>query len=201
MLRSPLLLALAFAGLCVALRAEPAPGEAEVSAVRFRLARPASGANEPWLEAEVETNARPGPANPGRMLPRVRVTLTLCVETLAGNGPRRLDFYRASAEAVALDEGRSSIRFYLPPEIVRRDGVRSEPRWWLAEVAVGGRPMPAGRGRFSSALANEQIRRDFLQKVAANASGNDGVLQPQYLTPFATDHPNETPTYVRRDRG
>jgi hypothetical protein len=184
-----------------ALRAEPAPGEAEVGAVRFKLARPASGAADAWYEAEVEVNARPAPDSPAGLLSRVRVTLTLATENVAAGAPRRLEFYRASAEAVALKSGRNSVRFYLPPEIVAHDAVRGDLRFWSADVAVGGRPAVPARARFSTALGSAESRKNFSQQSAASAAANDGILLPQYLTPFGPDYPAATPSFVRREQG
>lgn len=163
----------------------------------FKLVRPAAG-GEAWLEADVEVNARPGPESPGRMLSRVRVVLILATEVTPAEGAKRTEFYRSAAEAVALGGGRSHVRFYLPPEIVRRDAVRGEPRQWAAEAFVDGRAQAVARARFAGSLGTSELRRNFVQEADA-ARINDGVLQPQYLTPFAAEYPNATPTFVRRE--
>jgi len=194
-----LLLSLFFA--VSALRAEPAAGEAEVGAVRFNLARPSVGAAGAWYEAEVQLNVRPAPGSAGQMLSRVRVKLLLGFDVFPAGGAKQLQCYRAEAEAVALGPGRASVRFYLPPEIVQRDAVRGDARYWVAEVTVAGRPQPAGRARQAPALADAAARRVFLEKAAASAAANDGILLPQYLTPFAFDYAGDTPSFVRRETG
>jgi hypothetical protein len=198
MWRAILALVLAGAG---GLRAEPAAGEAEVSAVRFSLVRPSAGSAHAWYEADVQLNVRPVPVSPGQLLGRVRVTLLLGFEVLAPNGAKHAEFYRAEAEAVALGPGRTSVRFYLPPEAVQRDGVRGDPVYWTAEATVGGRPQAAARARHSPALDHPAARRIFMEKSAASVAVNDGILLPQYLTPFAFDYVNDTPAFVRREAG
>jgi len=84
------------------LRAE----EVEVTAVRFGSVRPASNSADTWLEAAVSLNVTPSPASLGRAVSRVRVTLSVGWEIPASTGTgRRLDYYRAEAECVALDAG------------------------------------------------------------------------------------------------
>jgi hypothetical protein len=173
--------------------------EVEVSAVRFTPnLRAASGAN--WYEADVALDVRPGPGAPGRMVSRVRVALVAEFELpgVAG-GERRTESFRAEAECVALDAGRADVRFYLPPELVKRDQLHGDPRWWGVEVAVGGRPVPPGRASYSGNLATPDARKNFQTRAAAAAAANDGLLQPQFLTPFANDYPRATPSFVRRE--
>lgn len=174
--------------------------EVEVAAVRFTTVRPPNGGNGPWLEAEVVLQARPAPGAAGQMVPRVRVSLLLGFD-LPGpaGGERRLDHYRADVECVALETGRSSVRFYLPPELVKRDALRSDPKYWGVELAVGGKPVAAGRAAYAATLAGAEARRAFQQRGAAAAAVHDGLLQPQYLTLFATEYPRATPTFVRRE--
>lgn len=172
--------------------------EVEVTAVRFNRVRPSIGANANWLEAAVALNVRPSPGSAGQMVERVRVALLLGYEVTASRGERRAFYYRSDAECVALESGRTDVRFYLPPEIVRRDQVQ-EPRWWGVELSVGGRPVPAGRAAYPAALATAEQRRSFQTRAGADAVANDGVLLPQYLTPFANDYTRATPSFVRRE--
>ena len=90
------------------------------------------------------------------------------------------------------------MRFYLPAEIVKRDQLHGDPRHWGVELAVEGRPLPAGRSAYSSNLAGAEARLAF-QKRAPAAAVNDGVLVPQYLSPFAGEYPRATPSFVRRE--
>jgi hypothetical protein len=173
--------------------------EVEVSMVRFAPnVRAASGAS--WFEVDVQLDVKPPPPAAGRMVSRVRVALYLQFELPAiAGGERRSEFYRAEAECVALEAGRSDVRFYLPPEIVKRDQLHGDPRWWGVELMVGGKAIPAGRGAYAPTLVAAEARKSFLAKATAVAALNDGLLQPQFLTPFAHDYPRATPTFVRRD--
>jgi len=174
--------------------------EVEVTSVRFNNLRAPTGSTGSWMESDIVLIVRPAAGSAGQMVSRVRVSVLLGFElpALAG-GERRLEHYRAEAECVALEPGRMSVRFYLPPELVKRDQLRSDPKFWGVELAVGGKPVPAGRGAYASALASADQRRSFQQRGAAVAAANDGILQPQYLTPFANEYPRATPSFVRRE--
>lgn len=179
--------------------------DVEVTSVRFSNQRaPASltgssgGGN--WLEAEVQLGVRPPPGSPGQMVSRVKVALLVGFELPAvAGGERRLEHFRAEAECVALDSGRADVRFYLPPEIVKRDGLHGDPKYWGVELTVAGKPVVAARTAYASSLASADQRKNFQSKASQAAAANDGILQPQYLTPFAGQYPRATPSFVRRD--
>ena len=174
--------------------------DVDVSAVKFSTPRAPSGGNGNWLEADITLNAKPATSTPGLMVSRVRVTLTLGFELPGHAGvERRLDFYRAEAECVALEPGRANVRFYLPPELVKRDQLHGEPKFWVVEVAVGGRALPTERANYSASLATPVARKDFQSRAASAAAAHDGLLQPQYLTPFAGEYSRATPSFVRRE--
>jgi hypothetical protein len=174
--------------------------EVEVAAVRFAPARPASNPSVPWLEATVGLNVVPPPDAPGRMVSRVRVQLWVGVETLALTGSTaRTEYYRAEVECLALPAGRSEVRFYFPPEWVKRDQLPGAPRHWAVELAVAGRAVAPVRAASATALGEAAARRAFLVAALAGAPANDGWLQPQYFTPFAQEYPRSTVTFVRRE--
>ncbi len=182
---------------CAVWSAEPSTGEAAVVGVQFSLEQaPRVPSSSPWQEATVILEARPGPDDPGRMLSRVRVSLQIGCEI--ATAVKRVEYYRVEGELVSLPAGRNEVRFYLPPEIVRRDSIRGEPRFWVAEVSVGGRSSPA-RERVSTSLSRPAARRAFDESVAREAPRNDGILVPQPFTPFAWDHPAGSPTFLRSD--
>jgi hypothetical protein len=110
-----------------------------------------------------------------------------------------LDYYRAEVECVALEPGRADVRFYLPPEIVKRDSVHGDPKYWGVEVAVEGRALPAARAAYSTSLAGAEQRKNFQKRGAAAAAANEGILVPQYFSPFVNEYPRSTPAYVRKD--
>jgi len=100
---------------------------------------------------------------------------------------------------VALEAGRADVRFYLPPEVVKRDGLHGDPKYWGVELAVAGRPITAARGAYSATLTTAEQRKNFQGKGGQAAAGNDGILQPQYLTPFVNQYSRATPTFVRKE--
>lgn len=176
-------------------QAPAAPAPVEVATVKFR---PVNGG---WFEAEVEVQAKPSAAATANrnFVNRVKVTLNLGVISVkAAQGATLPDtFYRASAEAVAIETtGRTAFRFYLPPEIVKRDQVSGPQRYYLVELSVGGQALPLTKNDVSSAFTSTAIIDGFRGKVAAEATANDGILLPQYLTPFAGGG-NNTPSFIR----
>ena len=178
----------------------PAAAEVEVTTVKFTNLRAPTGSIGNWYEADVALEVRPTPSTSGRMVARVRVTLTLGFELPAPTGgERRTEFYRADAECVALETGRADVRFYLPPELVKRDQLHGDPKFWGVELAAGGRTLPAGRASYSPSLPAAEARKNFQTRAAAAVAANDGLLQPQYLTPFVNDYPRATPSFVRRE--
>lgn len=190
-------------GWCVAASAQ----EVEVTAVRFTNVRaPAnlsSGGSAPgnWLEADIALNVKPPAGSAGQMLSRVRVSLLIGFELpAAARGERRLEHYRADAECVALEAGRANVRFYLPPELVKRDQLHGDPKYWGVELAAGGKAVAPGRAAYSTTLSTAEQRKNFQTRATAAAAANDGLLQPQFLTPFAQEYPRATPTFVRKDR-
>jgi hypothetical protein len=175
--------------------------EVEVASVKFAAVRAPNSAGGPWLETTVALEARPAAGAPGRMTGRVRVLLTLGFELPgAAGGGRRTEYYAAEAECVALEAGRTEVRFYLPPELVKRDQLHGDPKAWSVEVTVGGRPQAPARSSASAALSEQpDARREFLARAGAGAAGNAGLLVPQYLTPFAGEYSRTTPSFVRRE--
>lgn len=192
-----ILLALAIlgGGLVSRLAAQPAAAAPEVSvnSVRFSQVRPGFG-GDPWLEALVELEVRGGPGGDySRFVDRVQVSLSLSVRKRDGG----FDFFRASAEAVSLEVGRAAIRFYLPPEIVRREQINSDPVAYAVELVAHGVAMPPGPDALSSVLRSETAMRSFKDHVVRMAPLNDGVLVAQYDSPFLNDYGRETPSFRR----
>ena len=174
--------------------------EVEVANVRFTTVRAPLGSVGNWLEMDVQVMARPLPDAPGPMVSRVRVNVLLGFELPAPAGSeRRLEHYRAAAECVALEPGRTSVRFYLPPELVKRDRLRAGPRFWGVELTVAGRPIAPATAAYAPALSTAEARRLFIAAASADAVRNDGILLPQYLTPFIYEYPRDTPSFVRPD--
>ncbi len=173
-----------------ALKGEPA--RVEVAAVRFTTLSPSGNSALTWQETEIEVNVRPSTGKgENRFANRVKVTLTIAEDNPTGER----SYYRTSAEAVALEVGRSNIRFYLPPEIVRRDKLHSEPKLYAVEISTSGQAMAPSK--FSSNAPDATV---FLSKAVEEAKRNNGILLPQYLTPFAYDSNKPAPVFVRLER-
>jgi hypothetical protein len=186
--------------LLLGLTAAACAQDVEVTLVRFTNVRAPAGGHGTWLEANVQLLVRPPPAAPRDIVSRVRVALLVGVELPATAGQeRRIEHYRAEAECVALEAGRADVRFYLPPELVKRDQLHGDPKFWGVELAAGGRALPAGRGAYAPTLSSAEQRKTFQTRGGPAAAANDGLLQPQYLTPFANEYPRTTPTFVRRE--
>ncbi len=174
--------------------------DVEVSTVRFGSVRAPTGSNGTWLEADIALTAKPPSGAAGQMVPRVRVALLVGFELPATSGAeRRLEYYRAEAECVALEPGRANVRFYLPPELVKRDQLHGDPKYWGIELTAAGRPMPPSRAAYATSLAGMEQRKNFQAKGGTAAAGNDGLMQPQFLTPFVNEYPRATPSFVRRE--
>lgn len=174
--------------------------EVDVTSVRFTNLRAPTGSTGNWLEADIALNVRPPAGSPGQMVSRVRVALLIGFELPApAGGERRIEHYRADAECVALEAGRADVRFYLPPELVKRDQLHGDPKYWGIEIAVAGKPVTAARLAYSATLAGVEQRKNFQTRGGQLAAANDGILLPQYLTPFMHEYPRATPTFVRKD--
>ncbi|MES2693925.1 MAG: hypothetical protein V4773_10665 [Verrucomicrobiota bacterium] len=174
--------------------------EVEVTTVRFTNLRAPTGSNGTWLEANIQLTVRPAPSAPRDIVSRVRVSLLVGFDLPASaGGERRIEHYRAEAECVALEAGRADVRFYLPPELVKRDQLHGDPKYWGVELAVAGKAVPAAKGAYSPALGNAEQRKNFQTRGGSAAASNDGLLQPQFLTPFVNEYPRATPTFVRRE--
>ena len=176
------------------------PPPVEVRNVKFNTVRANSGS---WYEAEIEVQPRPGVGADNRQfLNRVKVTLNLGVFSVKSPAGAKIPdtYYRASAEAVALETtgGRSVFRFYLPPEIVKRDQITGDLKFYLVELFVDGKALPLTKFHYpASTFSAPEIVESFRSKVAGEAGVNDGILLPQYLTPFENAGSPPAPSFIR----
>ena len=194
------LVVMAFSAVVPAFAQSSPPPLVEVSNVRFNSVRADTGT---WFVTEVELQPRGGAGADNRMfINRVKVTLNLGVFSVkAPAGAKVPDtYYRASAEAVAVETsgGRPMFRFYLPPEIVKRDQITGDLRFYLVELFVDGKALPLTKYHVSSAtLSKPEIVESFRGKVSSESGVNDGILLPQYLTPFANVGSPPAPSFIR----
>lgn len=178
--------------------AQPAPppvsAAVEVSTVKFRTV------NGGWYEVEVELQGKAAAASNRNYINRVKVALNLGIFSVkAAQGAKIPDtYYRASAEAVAIESsGKTAFRFYLPPEIVKRDQISGQQRFYLVEVSVEGKAVPLGKNDYGNAFMSADVVESFRSKVASESTANDGILVPQHLTPFAFGGQPAAPTVIR----
>jgi hypothetical protein len=184
--------------------AQPVPAATaapiEVLDVKFNSVRINSGT---WYETEVQVQPRGGVGADNRQfVNRVKVTLSLGVFSVKAPAGAKIPdtYYRATAEAVAVEAsgGRTLFRFYLPPEIVKRDQITGDLRYYLVELFVDGKPVPLGKNQFPvSTLSKPEYVESFRAKVSSESGVNDGVLLPQYHTPFAFDNSRQAPSFIR----
>jgi hypothetical protein len=157
------------------------PPPIEVASVKFNPVRAGSGA---WYETEVELQPRAGVgADNKQFLNRVKVTLNLGIFSVkAPSGAKIPDTYY----------------FYLPPEIVKRDQITGDQKFYLIELFVDGKPLPLTKNHFPiSTFSKPEIVESFRAKVTGEAGVNDGILLPQYLTPFANAGSPPPPSFIR----
>jgi hypothetical protein len=199
----PRFAAVLFAVFILQLRssAQSAPAavvEAEVSSVKFSAARFGS---DTWFEADVEVEVKPGGKFvAGQFVNRVRVTLSIGVEGTDERGTKTIGYYRSTAEALSLEGGaKANFRFYFPPEIVKRDKLRTPVAYYAAEVEVAGKAQAPAKTSFSSSITRADMLQNFLAKSGSESVANDGLLIPQFLTPFAADSQRRTPTFARKE--
>lgn len=171
----------------------------QVVNVRFATLRPPNGATDNWLEMAAEIEAQPAANTTGRVTGRMRVSARLAYERLTSGNTRTWQFYRANAELVGLMAGHTYARFYLPPEIVRRDALAGAPGYWDVTLVDASLAEASEIARRAATLTKPEVYRVFLEKVASEGAANDGVMQPQFLTPFRDAYPRSTPTFVRRE--
>lgn len=163
--------------------------ELEILKVDFGLVDQA-GASDPWFEIAVAISVERGDGEAGanpRFADNIDVSLSLATQSEQGGGSR-FAFYSATAEYPTLEVGRHMIRFYLPPELVKRDRVRGEPFGFEAQVRSGESILSA---IVSRKLEAASALESFRARIASSAE--EGLLRLQNETPFGLASPRDTP--------
>lgn len=186
--------------LCFALAVIPGAwafeDRVEVKNRNLGSVRPFSASGKNWYELNVALDVRPSAGRLSRTTNRLSVVVYLGYDRAMEGGKRRWEFYRSRVELMGLQRGGTQVRFYLPPEIVRRDELEGTLDYWVVRIEGTELAETPFMTRHSAALSDDEVRRDFLEKVDAEAPLNDGILRPQYLTPFNLAYPRSTPTVV-----
>lgn len=196
------LVLLAMVSGSVRLAAQPASEPVLVAVTNVKFDHNVRGINpgDSWYEVAIEVDAKPTKTKASnRHVGRVRATLNLGVEVKVG-GPAYVQFYRASAEAIAIEQGKAFFRFYLPPEVVKRDNISGEAKYYTIDLEAEGKPQAPSRESMSSTFATPASTQGFQSKISSEAGANDGILQPQHLTPFAYASSKPAPTVIRTER-
>lgn len=148
-----------------------------------------------WLECTIEVEVRRDSQDATRKNPSyvddLVIKLMLGVESETESG-KSFEFFRSQASLVSLKEGRHYVRFYLPPEIVERDRIRNEVHSFMVQVIRSGLPVFE---TVSRQLERPQVQASFLKRIEEESARNDGILLPQFKTPFFTAYSRETPSY------
>lgn len=165
--------------------------ELRIQRVEFNQVDQAGG-SDPWFEIAITLSVEQGEesrnANP-RFTEELEVSLDFATETQ----PRAetvYQFYGANAVYPTLEVGRRVVRFYLPPEIVKRDRLRGEPYAW--RVAVD------GAGESLATLNSDSLRTNsslaaYEARVAEGTARTTGILRLQAETPFRDASPADSP--------
>lgn len=170
----------------------------DVRNVRFGFVRPVGGSDN-WMEATVELTVSGTPQGNPRFVDSVRVALNLGLQSTTAEETGFV-FYRCDVEASTLEAGTARFRFYLPAAVVKRYQLGRQPFAFVVDVWVDGRAVPQTRSSISTSLASAEALRSFRDRVAQDAIRNDGILLPQFKTPFLIEYTQDTPPFVQRSR-
>lgn len=136
-----------------------------------------------------------------RFASNVVVHYSMATEITTGRSAGELSYYRAKARIPAIErDEKVYIRFFLPPEIVRRDGVARAPVASLVELAVGGSILEFQPTNATGLIDSTERLSVYKAKLVDKAPINDGLLLPLDQTPFYRAGNNEfvgnSPTYL-----
>ncbi len=150
-----------------------------------------------WLECSLLLEVRRDASDRERRHPDyidgIVVNLMLGVEVeTRSSSQAQFDFYSAEANLVSLPEGRHTVRFYLPPEIVERDRIGQQPHSYLIRLMRGDRIFTEAVSR---ELERPNVRESFLTRIDSDAPKNEGILLAQPHTPFVLAYPDDTPSF------
>jgi hypothetical protein len=178
--------------------AQTAVPDVSVRNVKFNYPR-VDGQQGTAMETEVELDVRGTNAagrNP-RFVDNVRVALMLAVQARGRTGAD-FQYYYAEAEAVTLESGARAMRFYLPPEVVKRDSLTGDAYAFFVEIAVGGQTLAPQRAAISDTLRDRARFDVFTQKVTEARATTDGILVPQHQFMTGLRDARETPAVIRK---
>lgn len=169
-----------------------------VRGVHFEFYEARGAEGRKWLCAVVELL---GGAGEGRFTSNVVVNYSMATEVTTAGVMGKLNYYRARAKIPAVEQdARVYVRFFLPPEIVKRDGLGRVPAASLVELEAGGRALEFRAANATGLIDSAERLAAYKEQLFVEAPANDGLLLPLNQTPFYTTENNEllesSPTYL-----
>lgn len=150
---------------------------------------------------EIEANENPDPNAPNsRYVDNIRVSLLLGYE-----GPKdgEFTFYNAEATVVTIETGDSKlVGFWMPFDIVERDDLPREPKFWIVELEVDGKALDLLQNSksFSSSFPSRESIENFKRQANSKLTETEGILVPTYLSPNPYVDSREPPAFIRLDQ-
>ncbi|MCH6257037.1 hypothetical protein MLD52_10795 [Puniceicoccaceae bacterium K14] len=177
-----------FIGSCIVVAESIEVRELEYSLIKYE-------SSDEWYELSIELEAFRDSQDEERRDPsfidNIRVEVFVATEIRATGRKKPFEFYRSGVELVSIEQGRTFVRFYLPPEIVKRDRVRGEPHSFIVRVYRGEELLNQSLSR---SLNRESVLANFEKRLAENIAANDGILLPQKGTPFFNEYSGASTT-------
>lgn len=164
----------------------------EVERVNFNSINAGNRGN--WQEIEIQLDVRrsadPEAPNPA-FASDIQVVLHAAYEASGRGDDLPFIFFSSEVEIAALERGtrQNQVLFYLPPEIVKREGINAgrAPFRFIIELRADGQEIPFSREsqrRMSRELMDPEAVSSFMSQVRSHAAANEGDLMPIFKTPF-----------------
>jgi hypothetical protein len=153
-----------------------------------------------WVQMEVELSCGGNPlpeARDKRYVEEIKVKAYLGYKVDDG-----FDFYFAEVEIIIMEQGDdNNVYFYLPGQIVERDGLSSiDPDYFFVELSVGGEEQPSQKSARSSSIKNDAILASMKGKADSEGADNEFILMPVYSVPAEyLGKIDKLPVFLRRD--
>lgn len=92
-----------------------------------------------------------------------------------------------------------SFAFYVPYDIVERNNLPKEPKYWVIELTVNGQEMPMAKENTSRTIKDRATLESFFSNVVSGqATQNEGIMVPEYLSPYGPID-RSPPAFIRKE--